>query len=127
MDKEFSILYEEANKLSGKVELNSIFKYKHVGCALMTKGGNIYTGISIKAPSGMGFCAEKAAIAEMLKNDEYIIKKIVAVRDGRIVSPCGSCREFIRDLTEENLDTQVLIDENKIVTMGELLPHLWIP
>lgn len=46
----------------------------------MTDRGNIYTGICIVANCGIGFCAEHAAIAEMLKNNnnESRIMKIVA-------------------------------------------------
>lgn len=126
MDKEFRILYEEANRLSGKVVLNEDFKYKQVGCALLTDKGNIYTGISIRTPNSTGVCAEQAAIAEMLKNDEYIIKKIVSVRRGIVISPCGKCRQFIMDMVEENLNTKVLVDNETIVTMKELMPYPWI-
>ena len=126
MDKEFQSLFIEANKLSGKIVLNEDFRYKQVGCALLTKDGNIYTGISLRTPNSTGFCAEQAAIMEMLKHDEYVIKKIVAVRKGNIVSPCGKCRQFILDMTEKNQDTKVLVNENTVVTMKELMPYLWI-
>lgn len=62
----------------------------------------------------------------MLKNDEYIIKKIVSVRKGVVISPCGKCRQFILDMAEKNQDTEVLAEENTVVTMKELMPYLWI-
>lgn len=126
MDKDFEKLYELASKLSCKIELTSDFKYKQVGCALLTEKGNIYTGISIRTPNSTGFCAEQAAIAEMLKNDEYLIKKIVAVRRGMVISPCGKCRQFILDMTEKNQDTKVLVNENTVVTMKELMPYPFV-
>ena len=127
MDEEFERLFIEASKLSGKRVLNEDFRYKQVGCALLTREGNIYTGVSLKAVSSTGFCAEQAAVAEMLKYDEYVIKKIVAVQNGKVVSPCGKCREFLKGITPENLHTQVLLDHNIVVTLEELLPYAFVP
>jgi cytidine deaminase len=44
-----------------------------VSCALMTNAGTIYTGICLDLACGIGFCAEHAAIAEMLKARETVI------------------------------------------------------
>ena len=49
--------------------------------------GNIYTGICIDLSSGLGFCAEVAAIAEMLKQRETQIAQVVAVSGNRILPP----------------------------------------
>jgi cytidine deaminase len=66
-----------------------------VGSALLTNKNNIYVGVSIDACSGIGFCGEHSAIASMVTNKEYIIKKIVAVTsNGKILPPCGRCREL---------------------------------
>lgn len=126
MDQDFEKLYELANQLSGKIELSSDFKYKQVGCALLSETGNIYTGVSIRTPNSTGICAEQAAIAEMLKNDEYVIKKIISVRRGTIIPPCGKCRQFIMDMMEENQNTEVLVDSETVVTIKELMPYPWI-
>jgi len=125
IDNDFKKLYRKANKLSNKVELSEVFKYKQIGCALITDKNNIYTGISVKAPSGLGNCAEYSAVVEMLKNDECVIKKIIAVRNGVIVSPCGRCRELLKQITSKNFKTQVLINEDTVVTIEELLPFSW--
>ena len=53
-----------------------------VGAALITDKGNVYTGASIHAPSGLGFCGEASAIAAMITNGENRIKTIVAT-DGQ--------------------------------------------
>lgn len=126
VDLEFQRLYELANSLSGKIELTSDFKYKQVGCALLTEKGNIYTGVSLRTPNSTGFCAEQATISEMLKKDEYVIKKIVAVRRGKVVPPCGKCRQFILDMAEENQNTKVLVNETTVVEMKELMPYPFI-
>jgi cytidine deaminase len=40
--------------------------------------GNIYTGICIDLGCGLGFCAEVAAIAQMLTHRETRIDEVVA-------------------------------------------------
>ncbi|MDP2750913.1 MAG: cytidine deaminase [Nanoarchaeota archaeon] len=97
-----------------------------VGCALISEKGNLYLGVSIHACCGIGFCAEHSAIASMVLNQEYKIKKIVAVcGDGTILPPCGRCREFMYRINKENLKTEIIIGKNKAVKLKELLPHPW--
>ena len=126
MDKDFKVLYEKAKSLAGKKVLNKSVQYAHVGCALLTDKKNIYTGISIVTKCDMGFCAEHSAISEMLKNNESRILKIVAVGKNGAVPPCGRCRELIKQVNYDNLKTRVMVKENKVVTLKELLPYMWI-
>ncbi len=98
-----------------------------VGCALVTETGNIYLGVCIDVGSGNGFCAEHSAIAAMITAGEYRIKKIVAVwRDDKktcILSPCGRCREFMRQIDEKNLETEIIMERNRTLKLSELLPY----
>ena len=50
-----------------------------VGCALLSEKGQVYTGVCIDTSSSMGYCAEHNAIGSMVTQQEYRIKKIVAV------------------------------------------------
>ena len=43
MDKDFEKLIDETRKIAGKKILSEYASYGHVGCALMTDKGNIYT------------------------------------------------------------------------------------
>ncbi|MFA5776551.1 MAG: cytidine deaminase [Patescibacteria group bacterium] len=96
------------------------------GCALVTNEGNIYLGVSIDVPSSMSFCAEHAAIAAMVTNQEFKIKKIVAVlEDGTVLPPCGRCREFMYQIDSGNLEMDVVIQKDKVVKLRELLPYPW--
>jgi cytidine deaminase len=99
-----------------------------VGCALETETGNVFRGVCIDVPSGMGFCAEHSAIAAMITAGEYKIKRIVAVyQDGQVIPPCGRCREFMRQIHPENLDAEVIIARDNVVPLRELLPyHDWL-
>jgi len=97
-----------------------------VGCALVTDKGNIYVGASIDAASGLGFCAEASAIANMVTNGEERISKIVAVsEDGTILSPCGRCRELMHQIHKENLETEIILAEDKTLKLRDLRPYPW--
>jgi cytidine deaminase len=102
-----------------------------VGCALITRDGNLYLGVCIDTASGTGFCAEHSAIAAMVTAGEYSIEKIVAVwkNDNGVayaLPPCGRCREFIRQVDEGNLDTDVIVGRGKVSKLKDLLPsHEW--
>lgn len=125
IDNDFKKLYEVASSLAVKNRLNGYVKYGHVGAALMTDKGNIYSGVAITCTCNIGFCAEHSAIAEMLKNNESRIVKIVAANSNTVVAPCGRCREFIRMVNEENMDAEVMVAQDNVVKLKELLPYAW--
>lgn len=99
----------------------------NVGAALVSIEGNLYFGVCIDTSSSMGFCAEASAVAAMVTAGELKIKKIVAVwkkgNDVYILPLCGRCREFIAFLDKENINTDVIIEKEKVVKLSELLPH----
>ena len=103
-----------------------------VAATLLTNAGNTYSGVCIDTASGTGFCAEHSAIAAMVTAGEYRIARIVAVwrddRDGKlhVLPPCGRCREFIRQIDEANLETDVVLGPDKALKLKGLLPyHEW--
>lgn len=102
-----------------------------VGCALVTDMGNRYVHVCIDTGSGTGFCAERSAIAAMVTAGELKIEKIVAVwKDEHgttvVLPPCGRCREFIRQISEANVETDVILARDNVVKLKELLPyHDW--
>jgi cytidine deaminase len=109
-------------------KLNKLSEYAvagEVGSALVTDKGNVYTGVSIHAASGIGFCAESAAIASMLTNGESRIEKIVALDgDGVILPPCGRCREIIYQVNNQNKEADIIL-KNKVMKLKDLLPEIW--
>jgi cytidine deaminase len=98
-----------------------------VGAAILTAQGNIYTGICIDLACGLGFCAETAAVAEMLKARETHILAVAAVheRDG-MVAPCGRCRETIAQVDARNFACTVFLEADRTVSLRELLPEYWL-
>lgn len=119
-------LIEEAFKYVRPHKMRHGFTTADCGCALLSESGKLYTGVSIDTPSSMGFDAEQSAIAAMIKDGEYKIRKIVAVIEDRIVlPPCGRCREFMYQIDEANMDTEVVLGKDKSVLLKELLPYPW--
>lgn len=119
-------LYTIALETIGVQKLKEHGKAGHVASALMTESGAVYTGICIDLPCSIGFCAEQAAIAEMVKHGETVISKIVAVyEDGSIIAPCGRCREFMAQVDERNLQTLVMLSGDREKSLEELLPERW--
>lgn len=99
-----------------------------VAAALITDYGTVYRGVCIDTSSGMGFCAEHAAIAAMITSGESQIVKVVAVtKDDHgtiyVLPPCGRCREFMRQINDANLDAEVVLGKESVVTLRELLPY----
>ena len=125
MNNDFEILKEVSKRLSGDTTISKYVRCGHVACALKTKNGNVFTGISINAKCGIGFCAEHSAIADMLKAGESKIEKLVSSSGDVVLVPCGRCLEFIRQLDDENLDTEVLLENDKIMKIKDLLPVRW--
>lgn len=76
---------------------------REVGCALVTKIGKIFTGVSLHLGSGLGFCAEHTAIANMVSHSkETEIQTIVVCDNNSILYPCGRCRELIQAINRKN-------------------------
>ena len=120
-------LIDTANQLLAKVKGKMpIRKYSGaVAAALLATNGKTYTGIYLDFYCGEGVCAERNAIAEMAKDCETQIKKIVAVSETGVVPPCGVCREVIYQFNKLNLDTKVIVSNDKKVLLKELLPMNW--
>ena len=119
-------LYEIARQTLRPMELTQYGEAGQVACALETAAGNIFTGICIDLPCSLGFCAEQAAMAEMLKAGETQIAQIIAVgEDGKVLPPCGRCREFMAQVDRRNLDALAAVSQSQAVPLKELLPNRW--
>jgi len=122
----FDDLYLHAKSVLNPRRLSESAEAGSVGAALLSESGRIYTGVCIDTACSMGFCAEHAAAAAMVTAGENRVLKMVAVgSDGRVLPPCGRCREFISQLHDDNLHTEVMLPGDIILTLRELLPHDW--
>lgn len=123
---EFDKLYQQAKTVINPRRLSPEAEAGGVGAALLTESGKVYTGVCIDTACSMGFCAEHAAAAAMITAGENLVVKMVAVNwDGKILPPCGRCREFILELHQDNLYTEVMVTEGTVMTLRELLPYDW--
>lgn len=107
----------------------------HVGAALLTADGKIFTGCNIEnAAFGPSNCAERTAffkaISEGEKNFEAIA--IAGGPDGKTESfcaPCGVCRQVMAEFCKK--DFKIIMAKNpseyKIKTLEELLPESFNP
>lgn len=69
--------------------------YHHVGAALRTKSGRIFSAVHLEAYVGrVAVCAEAIAIGMAATAGDTELETIVAVdRRGRVVPPCGGVAE----------------------------------
>lgn len=111
-------LIEEARSI-----ISQRFKegYHHVGAALRTRSGKIFSAVHLEAHIGrVAVCAEAIAIGMAAAGDTEI-EAIVAVNSqGIVVPPCGICRELISDYAP---NCKVLLSEDESMTVNELLPR----
>lgn len=124
----WDILYEKAKSVIKPQKISNLVEIGSVGSAILTKDGNIYTGICVDTASTLGVCAERNAIFNMLTNGETQIDKVVAVVDGSgCGAPCGACRELMMQLDKNSGDIEILLDyeTKKTIKLKELVPYWW--
>lgn len=102
-----------------------------VGAAILADDGNIYSGCNIEnAAYPQGNCAEASAIAAMIAGGARRITRIYVTGPGAApVTPCGGCRQRIREFAD--LDVEVIshgVEGAPLTqTLGQLLPHSFGP
>ena len=118
-------LIQRAKALAKETDIkNGIVK--EVGCVLVTEKGEIFEGVSLNIPCGIGFCAEHTAISQMItQTDETHIKIIVAACAWNVSAPCGRCRELINLIDERNKETEIIVTDDKKVKLKDILPYNW--
>lgn len=119
-------LVQAAKALQGKFALADDFTAGAVAAALRTEAGRIHTGICLDLACGIGFCAEHAAAAEMLKHRERHVVALAAVGKRGLLPPCGRCRELLLQIDPRNAECVVLLRGERTMTLGELLPEHWL-
>lgn len=121
-------LYAEAKNVQNARMVSAWIAAGQVAAALMTKNGNIYTGVCIDTACSLGMCAERNAIAHMLTCGENEIRKLaVVMSDGTMALPCGACCEFMMQLGQWAGEIEILIDYQKpeIKRLKDLFPNWW--
>lgn len=101
-------------------------KFK-VGAVVVDENNKHYKGCNVENASyGLSNCGERTAIFSAVSSGMKKIKMIAVVADtSGPVSPCGACRQVIKEFGDE--DTVIILGnlkrDYKIMTMEELLPY----
>ncbi len=102
-----------------------------VGAAILTPEGEIYSGCNVEnAAYPQGSCAEAGAIAAMARAGRRQIAAILVVGGGvGLCTPCGGCRQRIREFAAPQTPIHVAGPEGfrASFTLAELLPESFGP
>jgi len=94
-----------------------------VGAALLTEAGHIYRGCNVEnAAYGATMCAERTAIFKAISAGQRTFVAI-AVASVNGVSPCGSCRQVMREFAPRL--TVIITDfagHARSTSLAQLLP-----
>lgn len=97
-----------------------------VGAAVRGASGGIYAGCNVEnAAYPQGWCAEASAIAAMLMAGETRITEVAVVGGGeKLCTPCGGCRQKLREFASDATPVHVCGREGlrRTITLGELIP-----
>jgi len=101
----------------------------HVGAALLTKDGEVYTGCNVESAAfSPTCCAERTALVKAVSSGERDFAAI-AISGGPAGAdycyPCGVCRQMLYEFGGDGL--QVIVartcDDYKVHLLSELLPY----
>lgn len=102
-----------------------------VGAAILAANGRIYSGCNVEnAAYPIGTCAEAGAIAAMVQDGARQIREITVIgRGGTLCTPCGGCRQRIREFAMPETKVHVCGPEGlrRTFTRDELLPESFGP
>ncbi|WP_322097244.1 cytidine deaminase [Pelagibius sp. Alg239-R121] len=97
-----------------------------VGAAVRADNGEIYSGCNVEnAAYPEGLCAEASAIAAMVNAGVRRLSEVCVMGKGdALVTPCGGCRQKIREFAAGATAIHVCGPEGlrKTTTLDELLP-----
>jgi len=102
-----------------------------VGAAVLTPEGEIFSGCNVEnAAYPQGWCAETSAIAAMVGTGKQRIAEVCVVGGGAgLCTPCGGCRQRIREFAPPDARIHVAGPEGvrASFTLAELLPESFGP
>ncbi len=102
-----------------------------VGAAVLTASGRVFPGCNVEnAAYPQGSCAEASAICAMVLGGEQRIAEILVIGEGdALVTPCGGCRQRIREFAGPDTPVHVagLEGHRATFTLADLLPHSFGP
>jgi cytidine deaminase len=103
-----------------------------VGAALRDEAGRVHAGANVEnAAYPQSQCAEASAIGVLVAAGGRRITEALVIADGSLglPSPCGACRQRLRELAslEAPVHLAGLAGVIRTVTLGDLLPYSFGP
>ena len=103
-----------------------------VGAALRDEKGHIHSGCNVEnAAYPQGWCAETSAITAMVMSGARSIVEVAVIGGGvGLCTPCGGCRQKIREFAKGDVKIHVCGEDGKVkqtFTLDELLPASFGP
>lgn len=103
-----------------------------VGAALLAEDGRIFGGCNVEnAAYPQGVCAEAGAISAMVLAGQQRARAVLVVGVGeRLITPCGGCRQKLREFCEPPSFQVLAINEGgqqQAWTLEQLLPASFGP
>ena len=129
ISENFTKLFEAA-KIVRDIAHVPYSKFK-VGAAILTEDNSIVVGCNVEnAAYPQSQCAEATAIGNLISSGFEEIKEVVVVGSGtKLCSPCGGCRQRLREFSSLNILIHMCSPEKYLKTMSleELLPSSFGP
>ncbi len=128
-DRSLDALFSAA--LDARANAYAPYSGYRVGAALLDEAGRISAGCNVENASyPVGTCAEAGAVAAMARaGGRRITAILVLAEGGGLVTPCGACRQRIREFALPETPVH-LADPGGVratLTLAELLPHAFGP
>ena len=129
ISENYNRLFEAAKIVRDKAHVPySRFK---VGAAFLTDDNSIVVGCNVEnAAYPQSQCAEATAIGNLVSQGFSKIKEVVVVGSGNLLcSPCGGCRQRLREFASLDVPIHMCNSEGhlKTSTLEELLPDSFGP
>ncbi|WP_241984146.1 cytidine deaminase [Aliidiomarina sedimenti] len=102
-----------------------------VGAVVVSRNGSVFSACNVENASyPEGTCAEAGAISAMVMAGEQRIQAIYVIGAGDgLVSPCGGCRQRIREFADSTTTVHICGPEGirKSLLLDQLLPYSFGP
>ena len=125
----FERLFEAAKKVRERAHV-PYSKFK-VGAAFLTDDNSIVVGCNVEnAAYPQSQCAEASAIGNLISQGYKNIVEVVVIGSGnKLCSPCGGCRQRLREFAKLDVLIHMCNIEGhiKTSTLDELLPDSFGP
>jgi|TARA_B100001750_G_C14946181_1_gene321230 cytidine deaminase len=129
ISENFTKLFEAAKIVRAKAHV-PYSKFK-VGAAILTEDNSIVVGCNVEnAAYPQSQCAEATAIGNLISQGFSKIKEVVVIGSGNLLcSPCGGCRQRLREFASLDVHIHMCNSEGhlKTSTLKELLPDSFGP